>query len=318
MTQVFPLPAIVGQKDLKIVLLMYVVSDAGSLVIIGNRGTGKTTAASTIRDFMDNITVERGCRFNCPPKAESDFHCPDCGSVESQGDTAIIEPPFIMVPHNISKRNLRGYVVKEGGKVYIKPGLLGKANRGVLFLDRINLFKPSVVKDIFAINKIGKNYLLDDNGKKSKVYHTIQFKVMCTIDIEDGQLMKELFYKIDMLTRTQVQDDIEARMEITRRMMEFNKSPDSFVYKYRNEIKRLEAKIDAAKELNEKLRIPPKVMQIVIDKATTIAKKKKVEPDFIRRKISKVVRSSSAVEVRKWAQARDVEEAMHLIPICFG
>ena len=98
MAQVFPLPAIVGQKDLKKVLLMYVVSDAGSLVIIGNRGTGKSTAASTIRDFMDRITVERGCRFNCPPKAESDFICPDCSSGESSGETAVIEPPFIVKP----------------------------------------------------------------------------------------------------------------------------------------------------------------------------------------------------------------------------
>ncbi len=318
MAQIFPLPAIVGQKQLKKSILMYVVSDAGSLVIIGHRGTGKTTAASTIRDFMETITVERGCRFNCPPRSESDFKCPDCGGTESEGKTAVIDPPFVKVPHSISLENLRGYEVRIDGKTYIKPGLIGKANRGILFLDRINLFKPKVVKSIFNIHKSGKNYLLDDKGKDTKTYHTSQFKIVCTIDIEDGQLMHELFYKIDMLTRTRVQDDVEARMEITRRMMEFNKSPDAFVYNYRNEIKRLEARIDAAKQLYEKVIIPQKVKNILDEKAESIAKKKKRTRTLIEQRITEVVKASSAVEKRKWAQGKDVEEAMHLIPICFG
>ena len=69
------------------------------------------------------------------------------------------------------------------------------------------------------------------------------------------------------------------------------------------------------KEYSHNERVMPNILD---EKANSVAKKKKKKLDFIAGKIQEVVRASSAVEERKWAQGKDVEEAMHLIPICFG
>ena len=68
MRNIFPFTAIVGQERMKRALVLNAVyPQIGGVLIRGERGTAKSTAARALSALLPDIDVVQDCRFGCDP-----------------------------------------------------------------------------------------------------------------------------------------------------------------------------------------------------------------------------------------------------------
>jgi len=148
----FPFVAIIGQERMKLALILNAINpQIGGVLIRGERGTGKTIAVRGLADVLPSIKVVRDCRFHCNPDDPSEM-CLTCREKFERGERLravkrkvhIAELPIgatedrVLGTLNIEK------AIKEGIKA-LDLGILADANRGILYVDNINLLDDHVV-----------------------------------------------------------------------------------------------------------------------------------------------------------------------------
>lgn len=145
---VFPFTAIVGQEEMKLALLLNVIDPKiGGVMIMGDRGTGKSTTIRALADLLPEIDVVAGDPFN------SDPNDPEWTSVSGSEPSPrlIVKQKISMVdlPLGATEDRVCGTIdiekaLSEGVKAF-EPGLLAKANRGILYVDEVNLLDDHLV-----------------------------------------------------------------------------------------------------------------------------------------------------------------------------
>ena len=135
---VFPFTAIVGQEEMKLALILNVIDPKiGGVMIMGDRGTGKSTTVRALVDLLPQITVIENDPFNTAPKDPS------------EAGTQQIKIPMVDLPLGATEDRVCGTIdiekaLTEGVKAF-EPGLLAKANRGILYVDEVNLLDDHLV-----------------------------------------------------------------------------------------------------------------------------------------------------------------------------
>src|SRR5215216_541447 len=134
----YPFTALVGQEEMKLALILNVVDPLiGGVLIMGHRGTGKSTAVRALADLLPQITVVAGCPYNCDP---DDDLCDQCrGSEITAKQTPV---PVVELPLGATEDRVCGTIDIEralsSGRKAFDPGLLARANRGFLYIDEVN------------------------------------------------------------------------------------------------------------------------------------------------------------------------------------
>ena len=157
---VYPFSAIVGQDEIKLGLILNVIDPAiGGVLMMGHRGTGKSTAVRALADLLPYISVVRGCCFNCDP-ADRENLCVDCAKVpEREMETRPV--PVIDLPLGATEDRVYGAIdiqraLTTGIKAF-EPGLLARANRGFLYIDEVNLLEDHLVELLLDVAVTGQN-----------------------------------------------------------------------------------------------------------------------------------------------------------------
>src|SRR3990172_9613731 len=155
----FPFSAIVGQPQLKTALLLCAVDTTlGGVLIRGDKGTAKSTAARALTAILPPIERIAGCAFNCLPGTP-------CGHCEICSDAgALVQPaavPFITLPLGATEDRVLGTLDLEralqGAKRAFQPGLLAAAHRGILYIDEVNLLADHLVDVLLDVAAMGVN-----------------------------------------------------------------------------------------------------------------------------------------------------------------
>jgi len=251
MRSTYPFSAIVGQERMKRALVLNAINpQIGGVLIRGERGTAKSTAARALAALLPNIEVVQGCRFGCDPN-RPDLFCDECrerlaqtGQLQAEYRTT----PFVDLPVSATEDRVVGTLDIEKaiqrGERHFEPGILAAANRGVLYVDEVNLLDDHVVDLLLDSAAMGIN-VVEREGISFQ--HPARFVLVGSMNPEEGDLRPQLLdrfaHAVDVVGLTEAPD----RVEILRRRIFYEQNPDDFIAAYEADEADLCARIIAAR-----------------------------------------------------------------------
>ena len=239
----FPFAAIIGQDEMKLALQLNVIDPKiGGVMIMGDRGTGKTTTIRALADLLPDITIIKNDPFNTDPKG-----------LENSYETEDIKIPMVELPLGATEDRVCGTInLKEilaGGTSTFEPGLLARANRGLLYVDEINLLDDHLVDVLLDSAASGWN-TVEREGISIK--HPAKFILVGSGNPEEGELRPQLLDRFGMHAEIRTVRDPNLRVKIVEERMNFDQSPELWFQKYEAEqLKIQERIINAQKSLNQ-------------------------------------------------------------------
>jgi magnesium chelatase subunit I len=234
----FPFTAIVGQEKMKLALVLNAINPRLSGVLIrGEKGTAKSTAVRSLAVLLPTLKVVQGCPFHCDP---DDIHkaCIECR--EKLGDKNEIEiekrQTFVInLPVNATEDRVVGtldleHAIKKGEKRF-EPGVLADANRGILYVDEVNLLDDHIVDVLLDSAAMGVNSIEREGVSHT---HPAEFILVGTMNPEEGELRPQLLDRFGLCVHIEGISDPEQRVEVVRRWVSFEDNPEAFINEWKD------------------------------------------------------------------------------------
>lgn len=250
---VFPFTAIVGQERMKRALILNAVNpQIGGVLIRGERGTAKSTAARALADLLPDIEVVSGSRYGCDPARPTEWADDTRQIVGDNGQfaTELRPTPFVDLPVSATEDRVVGTLdiekaIKTGEK-HFEPGVLASANRGVLYVDEVNLLDDHVVDLLLDSAAMGVNIVEREGISFS---HPAKFILVGTMNPEEGDLRPQLLDRFAFSVQIEGLQDPEQRVQIIERRIAFEVDPDDFLAEWAGREQQLSEQIARATEL---------------------------------------------------------------------
>ncbi|MFD1564610.1 VWA domain-containing protein [Haloarchaeobius amylolyticus] len=243
-----PFPAIVGQDELKRVLLAVAANDGlDGALITGEKGTAKSTAVRALVDLLPEQRAVADCPYGCSPD-DSSQQCDDCRERDSEELPVETRPvPLVTLPLGATRDRVVGTLSVEdalAGEADFDPGLLARANRGILYVDEVNLLDDHLVDVILDAAASGVNTVERDG---ISVSHPADFTLIGTMNPEEGDLRPQLRDRFALQATVEGCREIDDRVEIIDRALEGGNDPDPTTA-YADEVEALREDLAAARE----------------------------------------------------------------------
>ncbi len=227
----FPFSAIVGQDALKVALLVNAVEPrVGGVLIRGHKGTAKSTAVRGLASVLPPIEVVEGCRYGCDPNDVASL-CRECLDRGASGPLPRSRRPVRVVdlPVSATEDRLVGtldieHALKHGERTF-EPGLLAEANRGILYVDEVNLLDDHLVDALLDAAASGVN-VVEREGVRYE--HPARFILVGTMNPEEGELRPQLLDRFGLCVDVETIEDPAQRVEVIRRRRAFEDDPAAF------------------------------------------------------------------------------------------
>jgi magnesium chelatase subunit D len=214
----FPFSAIVDQTELKEALLAVAADDdLDGLLVRGEKGTAKSTAVRALADLLPEQRAVADCPYGCPP-ADADLQCSDCRE-RSDPPVETRSVPLVTLPLGATRERVVGTLSVAdalAGDYEFEPGLLARANRGILYVDEVNLLDDHLVDVILDAAASGINRVERD---AVSVSHPAQFTLVGTMNPEEGELRPQLRDRFALQASVTACEDIEDRVAIVERAL---------------------------------------------------------------------------------------------------
>ncbi len=250
----FPFTAIVGQEEMKLSLILNIIDPRiGGVLVMGHRGTGKSTTVRALAEVLPLIERVEGDTYNRTPEqyleneeGKKGAQAIDPASIRTEQ----IPVPVVDLPLGATEDRVCGTIDIEqaltSGVKAFEPGLLAQANRGFLYIDEVNLLDDHLVDVLLDVAASGKN-VVEREG--ISIRHPARFVLVGSGNPEEGELRPQLLDRFGLHARIITILDIGKRVDIVKRRREFDEDPDAFMKKYSREQQKLQKKIQTAKEL---------------------------------------------------------------------
>jgi magnesium chelatase subunit I len=250
---VFPFTAIVGQEEMKLALLLNVIDPKiGGVMIMGDRGTGKTTTIRALADLLPEITVVANDPFNSDPSDPDLMGDQVRQSLQEGAEIPVVflKVPMVDLPLGATEDRVCGTIdiekaLSEGVKAF-EPGLLAKANRGILYVDEVNLLDDHLVDVLLDSAASGWNTV---EREGISIRHPARFVLVGSGNPEEGELRPQLLDRFGMHAEIHTVKEPALRVQIVEQRAEFDQSPLAFVDKYKPEQNALQQQIVNAQKL---------------------------------------------------------------------
>ena len=253
-TPIFPFTAIVGQEEMKLALQLNVIDPKiGGVLIMGDRGTGKSTTIRAIADLLPEIEVVAEDPFNSHP-TNLELMSSEVKS-QIQGDSNNIETDFIKIPMvdlplGATEDRVCGTIdiekaLTEGVKAF-EPGLLAKANRGILYVDEVNLLDDHLVDILLDSAASGWNTV---EREGISIRHPARFVLVGSGNPEEGELRPQLLDRFGMQAEIRTVKDPTLRVKVVEERTSFDQTPMVWIDKYEQQQQELRDRIVSAQQL---------------------------------------------------------------------
>ena len=252
---VFPFTAIVGQEEMKLALILNMIDPKiGGVMIMGDRGTGKSTTIRGIADLLPQILVIENDPFNSHP-TDVELMSTDVKQALENNESLkvkLINIPMVDLPLGATEDRVCGTIdiekaLTEGVKTF-EPGLLAKANRGILYVDEVNLLDDHLVDILLDSAASGWNTV---EREGISIRHPARFVLVGSGNPEEGELRPQLLDRFGMHAQIRTVKDPSLRVEIVEQRTKFDQNPYECIREYETKQLRLKrAIIDAQKLLS--------------------------------------------------------------------
>jgi len=262
--QYFPFSAIVGQDSMKQALILNAVNPkVGGVLVFGEKGTAKSTAVRALTRLLPEIDVIKGCPFHCNPHDPEEM-CDECRHRWLHGEEFEIETirmPVVDLPVSATEDRVVGSldieVAIQSGKKKFEPGVLAMANRGILYVDEINLLDDHIVDLLLDSAAMGTNTVEREGISFS---HPAKFILVGTMNPEEGELRPQLLDRFGLSVEIKGITDPIQRVQIVRLRGEYEENPKAFVEQYHDQEYQLCHKIEDGIALLPKVKISDDIL----------------------------------------------------------
>jgi len=258
-TPIFPFTAIVGQEEMKLALQLNVIDPKiGGVMIMGDRGTGKSTTIRAIADLLPEIEVVKNDPFNSH-KTDLDLMGNEVKLSVQKGEnieTEYIKIPMVDLPLGATEDRVCGTIdiekaLTEGIKAF-EPGLLAKANRGLLYVDEVNLLDDHLVDILLDSAASGWNTV---EREGISIRHPARFVLVGSGNPEEGELRPQLLDRFGMHAEIRTVKDPLLRVKVVEERTSFDQTPEAWVENYADQQQELRDRIVDAQNLLSKVEL---------------------------------------------------------------
>lgn len=306
--QPFPFAAIVGQEALTSALLLCAVNPGiGGVLIRGDKGSAKSTAARALTGVLSPIERIAGCAYNCEPGKAAE----PCETCRAQAPAVQLSPvPFVNLPLGATEDRVLGSLdferaLKEGRRSF-QPGLLAAAHRGILYIDEVNLLPDHLVDVLLDSAAMGVNRVQREG---LSVQHPTQIALIGTMNPEEGDIRPQLLDRFGMMVEVTAPEDARERTEIVRRRLAWEREPEPFNRQWEPRQQALRARVTRARELLPQVRMA-EGLQLLSSELCCTQGVRSLRADLV---MVKAACGLAALAGRTEVEPQDLEQAARLV-----
>ena len=263
MSAPFPFSAIAGQDAMKDALLIAAVDPTiGGVLLMGDRGTGKSTAVRALAALMPKMRAVSGCPYNCDPDDARRRCVASCPVARGGAPKPVRVPvPMVDLPLGATEDRVVGALDLElaltRGEKAFEPGLLARANRGFLYIDEVNLLEDHLVDLLLDVAATGEN-VVEREGLS--IRHPALFVLIGSGNPEEGDLRPQLLDRFGLSVDVGTPGDVASRIDIIRRRDAFDRDPAAFAASWKRKDARIRSKVVKARERLGSVTMPDAVL----------------------------------------------------------
>ncbi|MBT4513200.1 MAG: putative cobaltochelatase [Chloroflexi bacterium] len=263
----FPFSAIVGQENMKKALLLNAVNPKiGGVLIRGEKGTAKSIAVRALAQLLPQIEIVPDCLFLCDPSSPDEL-CDICADRLSEGSklgattrrVSVVDLPIGATEDRVVGTLDIEKAIKTGEK-HFDPGILAAANRGILYIDEVNLLDDHLVDVLLDAAAMGVNSVEREGISFS---HPAQFILVGTMNPEEGELRPQLLDRFGLAVEGKGLPDQGDRTEIIRRRFAFEANASEFAASWENEQENLRQQVLQAKKLLPEVSLNDDILNLI-------------------------------------------------------
>ena len=251
----FPFLGIVGQEEMKLALLLAVINPlVGGVLLIGSRGTAKTTAARSLIDLLprrQRSLCPNGCTEERLEEQGLEGICQDCAKKVGYGQPLTIEDRVRMVELPLNARlddvvgGINERVVLEQQKVRLERGILARADGNILYIDEVNLLDSQVSDAI--LDAAAQGFYMVRRGPQNLRYRS-QFLLIGSMNPEEGQLRPQIMDRFGLRAVVKGLTDPQQRFQVYEQSIFYRNNPEKLAAIYAEQTLTLAEEVNAARE----------------------------------------------------------------------
>jgi len=306
----FPFSAIVGQEQLlKALMLCAVDPGIGGVLIRGDKGTAKSTAARALAEVLPPIELVPGCAFNCPANTPCAW-CDVCRASASGLAPALAPVPFVTLPLGATEDRVLGSLdltrALQGGQQAFQPGLLAAAHRGLLYIDEVNLLADHLVDVLLDVAAMGVNRVQREG---LSVSHPARFTLVGTMNLEEGDLRPQLLDRFGLMVEVTAPRDKAVRAEVVRRRIGFEADPAGYVDSWCEQQHGLQEQLATAQQLLPDVKLDDALLDLISHLCCEL-EVASLRADIV---MYKAARAIAALDARTQVTPQDIRGAAELV-----
>ncbi len=297
----FPFSAIVGQDEMKLALLLNATDPSiGGVLIMGHRGTAKSTSVRALTELLPPISNEILRAELRLSDGSSSYIDLSFGEGEEQHTAA----PMVDLPLSATEDRVVGTLDLEAilskGKKSFEPGLLARAHGGFLYIDEVNLLEDHLVDLLLDVAVSGVN-IVEREGLS--VRHPARFVLVGSGNPEEGDLRPQLLDRFGLYTQVQTVTEVALRVEVVKRAEAFRQNPQAFFEQWEPEQQALRQRLFHAREILPEVVLPEQLLA----RAVELCLRLKIDGHRGEITISRAAKAHAALEGRREVHAKDIQ-----------